>query len=466
MKVVTRFAPSPTGHLHIGGARTAMFCWLLARHFNGKFHLRIEDTDTERSRQEYTDSILASMNWLGLDVDGEIVYQHNRFDLYNEAIDKLLQSGHAYWCECSPEKVEAMREKARAEGSKPRYDGCCRNLGLGAGANRVVRLAAPLAGVVTFDDMFKGVIAVDTSELDDMVLRRTDGAPTYNLAVVVDDLSQEISHVIRGDDHVNNTPRQILIYNALGAALPRFGHVPMILGPDKQKLSKRHGAKAVIEYQKDGLLPEALINYLVRLGWSHGDQELFKHDELVAAFDGTCLNASPAAFDPEKLRWVNAQHLREKSAETLLPLLLPFLAEAGVASPDHATVCALVPLFQPRANSLIELAEQMAPLLVPAASMVMDEGAVAKALTPEGKNHLKAVAAKLRELYASDSRPTPEALHEVIQQYVTANSLKFKQVGPPVRVALLGSSGGPELQAVMHVLGAAETLARLERAGE
>ena len=465
MKVVTRFAPSPTGHLHIGGARTAMFCWLLARHYGGKFHLRIEDTDTERSKQEYTDSILASMQWLGLDVDGAIIYQHNRFALYNEAIDKLLHSGHAYWCECSPEKVEAMREKARAEGTKPRYDGCCRKLGLGAGPGRVVRLAAPLAGAVTFDDMFKGVITVDASELDDMILRRTDGAPTYNLAVVVDDLSQEITHVIRGDDHVNNTPRQILLYNALGADLPRFGHVPMILGPDKQKLSKRHGAKAVIEYQKDGLLPEALINYLVRLGWSHGDQELFTIDQLIAAFDGTSLNASPAAFDPEKLRWVNAQHLREQSPEALLPLLLPFLEEAGSASPNQATVCALVPLFQPRANSLIELAGQMAPLLVPAASMVMDDGAVAKALTAEGKTHLKAVAAKLKDLYASTSSPTPDALHEVIQAYVTDNDLKFKQVGPPVRVALLGSLGGPELQAVMHVLGAVETLARLERAG-
>ena len=465
MKVVTRFAPSPTGHLHIGGARTAMFCWLLSRHFKGRFHLRIEDTDTERSKQEYTDSILASMDWLGLDVDGEILYQHNRFALYNEVIDKLLHTGHAYWCECSPEKVEAMREKARADGAKPRYDGCCRQLGLGAGPGRVVRLAAPPSGAVAFDDMFKGVISVDASELDDMILRRADGAPTYNLAVVVDDLSQEITHVIRGDDHVNNTPRQILIYNALGEPLPRFGHVPMILGPDRQKLSKRHGAKAVIEYQKDGLLPEALINYLVRLGWSHGDQELFTMDELISAFDGTCLNASPAAFDQEKLRWVNAQHLREKSPEVLWPLLLPFLAESGLVAPDKEKTLAFIPLFQPRANSLLELAVQMAPLLLPAEAMPMDEAAVAKALTPEGKAHVAAVAALLYNLYASDPDPSPEALHEVIQKYVTDNGIKFKQVGPPLRVALLGSLGGPELQAVMRILGPAETLARLARAG-
>ncbi|MDE7064040.1 MAG: glutamate--tRNA ligase, partial [Desulfovibrionaceae bacterium] len=309
-KVVTRFAPSPTGHLHIGGARTAIFCWLLARHFGGEFRLRIEDTDLLRSKQEYTDSILASMRWLGLDWDGEPTYQTQRTDVYNKYVDRLLETGHAYWCSCTPEEVEAMREQARARGRKPRYDGRCRTRDVGPGEGHCVRLKAPVTGKVVFDDLVKGPIAVDVSELDDMVLRRSDGMPTYNMAVVVDDYEMGVTHVLRGDDHVSNTPKQILIYEALGLPLPRFGHVPMILGPDRQKLSKRHGARAVIEYEQDGLLPQALVNYLVRLGWSHGDQEIFAPDELVALFDGAGLNAAPAAFDPDKLQWLNAHYMR------------------------------------------------------------------------------------------------------------------------------------------------------------
>ena len=283
-KIVTRFAPSPTGHLHIGGGRTAIFCWLLARHFGGEFRLRIEDTDATRSRQEYTDSILASMKWLGLDWDGDLTYQSKRLDIYNAYIDRLLETGHAYWCECTPEEVEAMREEARAKGEKPRYNGKCRERGLTAGPGRVVRLRVPDEGRIVFDDMVKGPIAVDVSELDDMILRRTDGMPTYNMAVVVDDHEMGVTHVVRGDDHVSNTPKQILLYQALGFEVPTFGHVPMICGPDHQKLSKRHGARAVIEYEQDGLLPQALVNYLVRLGWSHGDQEIFSLKELVEFF--------------------------------------------------------------------------------------------------------------------------------------------------------------------------------------
>ena len=463
MKVITRFAPSPTGHLHIGGARTAAFCWLLARHFNGKFLLRIEDTDTERSKQEYTDSILASMSWLGLDWDGDEIYQKDRFPIYNEHIDRLLAQGHAYWCDCPPEKVEAMREKARAEGAKPKYDGTCRCRNLGPGKGHCVRLAAPQSGAVGFNDMVKGHIAFDASELDDMVLRRADGAPTYNLAVVVDDMLMGVTHVIRGDDHVNNTPKQILLYRAFGVDLPVFGHVPMILGPDRQKLSKRHGAKAVIEYEKDGLLPAALVNYLVRLGWSHGDQEIFTLDELVQFFDGTSLNAAAAGFDPEKLSWVNAQHLREQSPETLLPLVLPFLNEIGIATPNTAAVLALIPLIQPRATLLNEMAAQMKPFLVPAADLPYDEKAVAKALTDEGKTHLRGLRPLLDTCFSSCS-PTSDDLHHVIQNYVEGNGLKFKQVGPPLRVALAGTLGGPDLPAIMHILGHAETLARIDKA--
>ncbi|MDR0338889.1 MAG: glutamate--tRNA ligase [Desulfovibrio sp.] len=458
--IVTRFAPSPTGHLHIGGARTAIFCWLLARHHGGRFVLRIEDTDMERSRQEYTDSILASMRWLGLDHDGDPVYQRQRFDLYNEAIDQLLAGGHAYWCRCSPDEVETMREKARGEGRKPRYDGRCRDMGLAAGPGRVVRLKAPLSGRIVFEDMVKGHIAVEASELDDMVLRKADGSPTYNLAVVVDDIAMGISHVLRGDDHVNNTPRQILIYRALGADLPLFGHVPMILGPDRQKLSKRHGAKAVIEYEKDGLLPEALVNYLVRLGWSHGDQELFSLEDLVRLFDGKNLNSAASAFDPEKLMWVNAQHLRGQSPEALLPRLLPFLAEAGVPATDEPLMARCIPLVQPRANSLTEMAAQLRPLLTPAKDLIYDEAALARAMTPEGREHVRALRTTLGALVDFDR----ESLHACLHGYVEQRALKFKAVAPPLRVALLGSAGGPDLADAMAALGKSEALARLDKA--
>ena len=458
--VVTRFAPSPTGHLHIGGARTAIFCWLMARHYGGRFVLRIEDTDTERSKQEYTDSILASMRWLGLDSDGEPVYQTKRFAVYNEYIDRMLAQGHAYWCQCSPEEVEAMREKARAAGEKPRYDGRCRNLGLGPGPGRAVRLAAPLSGRVVFEDMVKGHVAFDVNELDDMVLRRADGAPTYNFAVVVDDITMNISHVIRGDDHVNNTPRQILIYQALGAKLPVFGHVPMILGPDRQKLSKRHGAKAVVEYEKDGLLPQALINYLVRLGWSHGDQEIFSREDLIAFFDGSSLNSSPAAFDPEKLLWVNAQHLRAAAPEELLPGLLPFISEAGLPVDDKDLITRCVSLCQPRVSTLKEMAEHMRPLLLKAADIAYDPAATAKALTPEGKAHVGA----LRGRFAGLDDFGKESLHHCLHAYVEEKGLKFKAVGPALRVSLLGAAGGPDLADVMAAIGRQDTLDRLDRA--
>ncbi|MDL2268083.1 glutamate--tRNA ligase [Desulfovibrio sp. OttesenSCG-928-G15] len=458
--VVTRFAPSPTGHLHIGGARTAIFCWLLARHCGGRFVLRIEDTDTERSKQEYTDSILSSMRWLGLDWDGELVYQRQRFDVYNEYIDKLLAGGHAYYCSCSPDEVEAMREKARSEGKKPRYDGRCREAGLGPGPGRVVRLKAPLEGKVVFDDMVKGRVVFDAGELDDMILRRADGAPTYNLAVVVDDMTMGISHVVRGDDHVNNTPKQVLIYQALGAKLPVFGHVPMILGPDRQKLSKRHGAKAVIEYENDGLLPEALVNYLVRLGWSHGDQELFSREELIRFFDGTSLNSAPSAFDPEKLLWVNAQHLRGASPDALYEQLVPFLQKAGDKGSAKEKVLAAIPLVQPRAQTLLDMAAQLVPLLQSPADLQYDHAAVAKALTEEGKAHVAAVREKLAAIAAFDK----EAAHDAIHGYVEEKGIKFKALGPALRVALLGAAGGPDIAEAMAMLGKEDTLARLDRA--
>ncbi|MDR0826753.1 MAG: glutamate--tRNA ligase [Desulfovibrio sp.] len=457
-QVITRFAPSPTGHLHIGGARTAIFCWLMARHYGGKFLLRIEDTDLERSRQEFTDSILASMRWLKLDWDGEPVFQRARFDLYNENIERLLANGHAYWCKCSPEEVEAMREKARAEGKKPRYDGHCRHLNLGPGPGRVVRLAAPQEDRVAFADMVKGNLSFEASELDDMVLRRADGSPTYNFSVVVDDIAMQVSHVLRGDDHVNNTPRQILIYRALGADLPVFGHVPMILGADRQKLSKRHGAKAVIEYEKDGLLAEALVNYLVRLGWSRKDTEIFSRDELVDFFNGENMSGSPAAFDPEKLLWVNAKHLREATAEALAPQLVPFIQELDVATPDPARIRAAIPLLQPRSQTLKDMAAQMRPLLLSAKELPYAEEALAL-LEQEGCGHIAGIQEKIEVLtdFSKDS------LHQCLRAYVDEKGVKFKVVGQAMRIALLGALNGPDLAEVMSIIGRTDTLNRLKR---
>lgn len=457
-KVITRFAPSPTGHLHIGGARTAIFCWLLARHCGGEFRLRIEDTDLERSKQEYTDSILASMRWLGLDWDGDLTYQTTRTELYNSYVDKLLASGHAYWCSCTPDEVEAMREDARAKGLKPRYNGCCRNKDVGPGEGHCVRLKTPISGKVVFDDLVKGVISVDVNELDDMIIRRSDGMPTYNMAVVVDDYEMNVTHVIRGDDHVSNTPRQIVIYEALGLPLPRFGHVPMILGPDRQKLSKRHGARAVIEYEQDGLLPEALVNYLVRLGWSHGDQEIFELSELVSLFDGTSLNAAASAFDPDKLQWLNAHYLRALPDDVLAERVQPFVQREGF-SVTAERLRALAPLFRERASNLVELAQSLRPLLVSAAELTYDEAAVAKAL----KDESKPILAALKETLANTPDFAAAALDTALAGFVEAQGLKFKQVGPPLRVALLGYMGGPHLPEVMAVLGREETLARLAK---
>ncbi len=460
MTVVTRFAPSPTGHLHIGGARTAVFCWLLSRHFGGKFLLRIEDTDRERSKEEYTASILSSMRWLGLDTDGEPFYQTKRMPFYKDCVDRMVASGHAYWCECSPEEVEAMREKARAEGAKPRYNGRCRERGLGPGPGRAVRLKTPPQGEVVMDDIVKGRIIVSVDELDDMVLWRADGTPTYNMAVVADDIDMGVTHVLRGDDHVSNTHKQILIYQALGAALPIFAHVPMILGPDKQKLSKRHGAKAVIEYEKDGLLPQAIVNYLVRLGWSHGDQELFTLKELVAAFDGHNLNKAPACFDPEKLLWVNAHHMRETPPAELAPLLRPFVEALDVGPVSDERLLALIPLFQPRAATLKDMAEQMRCLILPAAKLEYDLKAKTKALSDESKAHL----ANLRAALAVCEPFTKEPLHDCLNSYVTNSGISFKAIGPVMRLAILGSLGGPDLSEVLALLGRDEVLARMDRA--
>ncbi len=459
---VTRFAPSPTGHLHIGGARTAIFSWLLARSQGGRFLLRIEDTDRERSSQEMTDAILRSMSWLGLDWDGEPVHQSRREDFYNKHIDALLESGHAYWCQCTPEEVEAMRERARATGAKPKYDGACREKNLGPGEGRVVRFKTPLSGKTVFDDMVKGTIAWDNSELDDMVLRRPDGSPTYNLAVVADDHDQGVTHVLRGDDHVNNTPRQILLYEALGFELPQFGHVPMILGPDKKKLSKRHGARSVVEYETEGYLPEALLNYLVRLGWSHGDQEIFSREELLTLFNVKGLNSSPSAFDPEKLNWLNSHYIKEASPERLATLLADQLAERGQPVADVRYLEKVAPLFQARAKTMGEMAGQGDIFVLPDEELVYDEKAVAKFLTEETRAHLERVLAFLETLDPFD-QPT---LETAFNAYMEAQGVKFKLLAQPIRVALTGRTFSPGLFETMEVLGKVSTMKRLRRALE
>lgn len=461
MSITTRFAPSPTGYLHIGGARTALFSWLLAKNRGGHFLLRVEDTDRERSTSEATDAIIEAMAWLNLAAEGTAVFQSQRFDLYNSHIDRLLETGRAYWCQCTPDEVEAMREKARAEGKKPKYDGRCREQGLGPGPGRVVRFKTPQDGVTAFHDMVKGPTAVQNAEMDDMILRRSDGSPTYNLAVVVDDHDMGVTVVLRGDDHVANTPRQILLYQAFGWDVPEFGHVPMILGPDKTKLSKRHGALSVMEYKHMGYLPEALVNYLARLGWSHGDQEIFSREELVQLFSTGNLGNSPSVFDIKKLEWLNAHYIKESAPERLAALLPDFIAEPAGLKLDPAYLASIVPLLQPRAKTLVEMADMARLFLVGADALAYDEKAVADQLKPEARELLTAL---LPVFEAPADYTDHKALEAATQAFLDARELKFKAVAQPLRVALTGKTASPGLFETMCVLGKAESLARIKRA--
>ncbi len=465
MTVVTRFAPSPTGYLHIGGARTALFSWLLAKNTGGRFLLRVEDTDRERSTQEATDAIIEAMAWLDLAAEGTAVFQSQRFDLYNSYIDRLLESGRAYWCRCTPDEVEAMREKARAEGKKPKYDGRCRDLGLAPGDGQregwVVRFKTPHDGVTAFHDMVKGPTAVQNAEMDDMILRRGDGSPTYNLAVVVDDHEMGVTHVLRGDDHVANTPRQILLYQSFGWDVPQFGHVPMILGPDKAKLSKRHGALSVMEYKKMGYLPEALVNYLARLGWSHGDQEIFSREELVRLFGTGNLGNSPSVFDMKKLEWLNAHYIKEAAPARLAALLPEFYEDTAGLRLDTAYLEAVIPLLQPRAKTLVEMADMARLFLVDAASLPYDDKAVADHLKPEARELL---AALLPIYEAPADYGDHKALEAATQAFLDERGLKFKAVAQPLRVALTGKTASPGLFETMCALGKPESLARIKRA--
>lgn len=463
MKIKTRFAPSPTGYLHVGGARTALYSWLFARNHGGEFVLRIEDTDLERSTPEAIEAIMDGMNWLSLEWDEGPYYQTKRFDRYNAVIDQMLEEGTAYKCYCSKERLEALREEQMAKGEKPRYDGRCRHSHEHHADDEpcVVRFANPQEGSVVFDDQIRGPIEFSNQELDDLIIRRTDGSPTYNFCVVVDDWDMEITHVIRGEDHINNTPRQINILKALKAPVPVYAHVSMINGDDGKKLSKRHGAVSVMQYRDDGYLPEALLNYLVRLGWSHGDQEIFTQEELIKFFDGTSLNPAAAAFDPAKLEWINAHFMREMPLDELAKLVRPFVEKAGLpADVADDKLAALCHMFRERAGDLKALAESFRPLLVSADELAYDEKACAKNLTDASKAHLNAVA----EIFAACDPFDAPGLEAALHGYIEGNGLKFKDVAPALRTALMGFMGGPHLPEIMAFLGKDASLARIRRA--
>lgn len=457
----TRFAPSPTGYLHLGGSRTALFSWAFAKHHQGVFVLRIEDTDLERSTPEAVKAILQGMNWLGMHADEGPFYQMQRTDRHREVIDQLLASGHAYHCYSTPEEVEAMRETARALGQKPRYDGTWRpepgKILPAAPADRkpVVRFKTPDHGATSWDDMVKGRITIANEELDDLIIARADGTPTYNFCVVVDDWDMKITHVIRGDDHVNNTPRQIVILEALNADVPVYGHVPMILGPDGEKLSKRHGAVNIMEYDEQGYLPEAMVNYLARLGWSHGDDEIFSVAQFIEWFDTKNLSRSASQWDPKKLNWVNAHYIKQRSNTDLAELVAPRIEKLG-ANPTAVDLVAVMDLLKGRAETLNDLAT--GALLFCAPYTPASAELQAEVLTDEAKALLQDFAQRA----AAITDWTTENIAAVIKETLTANDVKMPKLGIPVRVAVTGQKQTPAVDAVLALIGKEEVLARLQ----
>jgi glutamyl-tRNA synthetase len=457
--VRTRFAPSPTGFLHLGGARTALFSWAYARHFGGTFILRVEDTDLERSTPEAVQAILDGMAWLGLTPDEGPFYQMQHMDRYREVVANMLAQGTAYHCYSSPAEVDAMRERARALGQKPRYDGTWRPEPgktlppIPSDRKPVVRFKSPQDGATGWIDMVKGPITFDNSELDDLVIARPDGTPTYNFCVVVDDWDMRITHVLRGDDHVNNTPRQITILRALGAPVPEYGHVPMILGPDGEKLSKRHGAVSVMEYDRDGYLPEAMINYLARLGWSHGDDELFSREQLVAWFDPQHLSKSAAQWDPKKLNWVNAHYIKHSDDTALAQAVAPRIAARG-GHTQKVALTQVVALLKDRAETLEQLADS-AMLFCGAFETAAPE-LVAQHLTESARLVLKDFAAQAAEL--EWTRP---ALSALIKSTLSTHGLKMPQLAIPLRVAVAGTTQTPAIDAVLEILGKSTVMERL-----
>ena len=459
MTVVTRFAPSPTGMLHIGGVRTALFSWLYARRHGGRFILRVEDTDRERSTDEAVRVILEGMRWLGLNEDEGPYFQTQRYPRYREVIQSLLDQGKAYRCYCSKEELDAMREAQLARKEKPRYDGRWRDSTAAppAGVTPVIRFRNPQGGEVVVDDLVHGRTVFQNSELDDLIIQRSDGNPTYNFCVVVDDYDMGVTHVIRGDDHLNNTPRQINMLKALGATPPAYAHVPMILGADGAKLSKRHGAVSVLEYEKEGYLPDALLNYLVRLGWSHGDQEFFTREEMIAAFDIADVNKAASAFNPEKLLWLNQQHIMKAPLATLVDALKAQLTMQGVVTDDAALLAGVVEAQRERAKTMKEMAVSS---LFFFREPVPDEKAVAKHLTTDALAQL----AELRGELAGLASWTAAAIHDQLTAFAAARALGLGKVAQPLRVALSGGTVSPPIDATVALLGRERVLARIDRA--
>ena len=459
MTVRTRFAPSPTGFLHIGGLRTALFCWLYARRHAGEMILRIEDTDLERSTPEAIQQILDGMEWAGLAPDEGPFYQTKRFDRYKEAIDELLASGKAYRCYCSKQELEEMRAQQIARGEKPRYDGRWRERTDSLpGVSPVVRFKNPLTGEVVVDDVVHGRVVFQNSELDDLIIARSDGTPTYNFCVVVDDMDMQITHVIRGDDHLNNTPRQLNMLLALGHRPPVYAHLPMILGSDGAKLSKRHGAVSVLQYRDEGFLPEAVLNYLVRLGWSHGDQEIFSIEEMIRLFDIADVNKSASAFDVEKLSWLNQQHMMRAPPSRIVPVLRWHLDREGIQATDEAQLEQIVVSQRERAKTVREMAVNSVFFF--RAPTAYDEKAVRKHVTAD----VPALLGEASEELARLTEWSAPAIHTLISGLATAKGLSLGKLAQPIRLAVCGGTVSPPIDATLAILGKTEALARLARA--
>ena len=457
--IKTRFAPSPTGVLHIGSVRTALFAWLYARHHEGQFVLRIEDTDKERSTQENVDAILDGMNWLGLKADEGPIYQSDRFDRYLEVINQWLASGDAYHCYCTRDELDALRAEQMARGEKTRYDGRCRDRSEPrAGVDPVVRFRNRDDGEVVVHDQVRGRVVFQNHELDDLIISRSDGVPTYNFTVVVDDSDMKITHVIRGDDHLNNTPRQMNMLAALGVEPPAYAHLPMILGQDGAKLSKRHGAVDVRDYREQGYLPKALLNYLVRLGWSFGDQEIFSIEEMIELFDIAAVNQSASAFNPEKLTWLNQQHIIASPPEKLGEALIPYLASAGIDVADGPDPARLAAGFHERAETLVEMVETSRYCYQDFDEF--DPKAAKKNLRPVILEPLK----DIRERFSALAEWTSQALHEAVDACAGAYEINMGKLGQPLRVAVTGGSVSPPIDVTLELVGREKCLARIDRA--
>jgi len=457
-QIVTRFPPSPTGYLHVGGARTALFNWLYARQTGGRFVLRIEDTDTKRSTQASTDAIFEALEWLALDWDDGPYFQSQRFEIYREFIERLVDSGHAYYCTCSAERLETMRRDAMAAGGKPKYDGTCRDKGLEKTADAVVRFRAPLAGATVVADVVKGNIVFQNDELDDFIIARSDGTPTYNFVVVVDDITMGINTIIRGDDHVMNTPKQILLYRALDSCLPVFAHVPMVLGPDRTRLSKRHGAMSVTAYRDMGYLPDAFINYLARLGWSYGNQEFFSRTELIEKFSLENIGRSAGIFDLEKLLALNAAHIQAARPQDLVTPLKPFFKPYGFDIVKGPFIESAIRTLQPRSKTLADMARDA--LFYLQDTVEFEAAAARKFLKAEAREPLELLMAELKKL----PEFTEAGLEDAFKAVMEKTGLKLGKIAQPVRVALTGRTASPGIFEITEIIGKDRVLLRLQAA--